>query len=665
MKKSVFPIIKIVILTIAIIIAVVLLLKGEEARPGAASDYPIKPVPFTQVRLDDVFWTPKLETNRTATVPFALAKNEETGRVDNFRKAAGLMRGAFQGKRYNDSDVFKVMEAASYTFMLHRDPALKKTLADLVAVIAKAQEPDGYLYTTRTIDPKNPAPGAGPERWSDLRVSHEFYNAGHMYEAAAAHFLATGERGFLDIAVKNADLLVRTFGPGRKRAFPGHQEIEIGLSKLYRITGNRAYLDLAKFFLDERGHYFQGLKHAADDPFAVYDGEEYMQNHKPVLEQDQAVGHAVRAMYMYAGMADVAALGGYPEYVKAIDRLWADVVGRKMYITGGVGSRGGTEGFGDAYELPNRTAYTETCAAVGNALWQQRLFLLHGEAKYADVLERVMYNGLISGVSLDGMAFFYQNPLEFNGKTKLYQGQVVRAPWFEVSCCPPNISRFLPSVPGYIYAVKADTLYVNLFIAGTAAVDIEGAQATIKQETRYPWEGRVKITVDPAKEKTFTLAVRIPGWARNEPVPTDLYRFTEAAPKEPSLKVGGAATAFDLRDGYALIRRTWKKGDVVELDLPMPVRRIAAHSSVQADAGRAAFQRGPLVYCAEGIDNGGKAIALVIPEGTKFDSEFRPDFLKGVIVLKAQTPAGPVTLVPYYSWANRGPGEMQVWFKQK
>jgi uncharacterized protein len=663
MKKSIFPIIKIVILTIAIIIAVVLLLKGEEARTGAS--YPITPVPFTQVRVEDVFWAPKMETNRTATVPFALAKNEETGRVDNFRKAAGLMKGPFQGKRYNDSDVFKVMEAASYTLMLHPDPALKKTLADLVAVIAKAQEPDGYLYTTRTIDPKNPAPGAGPERWSNLRVSHEFYNVGHMYEAAVAHFLATGDRGFLGIAVKNADLLVRTFGPGKKRAFPGHQEIEIGLSKLYRVTGNRAYLDLAKFFLDERGHYFQGPKHAADDPFAVYDGEEYMQNHKPVLEQDQAVGHAVRAMYMYAGLADVAALGGYPEYVKAIDRLWGDVVGRKMYITGGVGSRGGTEGFGDAYELPNRTAYTETCAAVGNALWQQRLFLLHGEAKYADVLERVMYNGLISGVSLDGMAFFYQNPLEFNGTTKLYQGQVVRAPWFEVSCCPPNISRFLPSVPGYIYAVKGDTLYVNLFIAGTATVDIAGAQAAVKQETRYPWEGRVKITVDPGKEKAFTLAVRIPGWARNEPVPTDLYRFADTAAEKPSLKVAGKVQALDLKNGYALVRRIWKKGDFVELDLPMPVRRIAAHASVRDDAGRAAFQRGPLVYCAEGIDNGGKAIALAIPEGTRFEPEFRADLLKGVVVLKARTPAGSVTLVPYYSWANRGPGEMQVWFKQK
>ena len=668
MKKSIFPIVKIVILTIAVIIAAFLLLKGEEASPGqaaTASDYPIKPVSFTQVHVDDVFWAPKMETNRTVTVPFALDKNEETGRVDNFRKAGGLMKGPFQGKRYNDSDVFKVMEAASYTLMLHSDAGLKKRLDNLIFIIGKAQEADGYIYTNRTIDPKNPAPGAGKERWSNLRVSHEFYNVGHMDEAAVAHYLATGERSFLDIAVKNADLLVRTFGPGKKRAFPGHQEIEIGLSKLYRATGNRAYLDLAKFFLDERGHYFQGERHAADDPFAVYDGDEYMQNHKPVLEQDQAVGHAVRAMYMYAGMADVAALGGYPEYVKAIDRLWDDVVGRKMYVTGGVGSRSGTEGFGDPYELPNRTAYTETCASVGNALWQQRLFLLHGESKYADVLERVMYNGLISGVSLDGMAFFYQNPLEFNGKTKLYQGQVVRAPWFEVSCCPPNICRFLPSVPGYVYAVKEDTLFVNLFIGGRADVEIDGVTASLKQETRYPWDGAVKIAVDPERQKIFTLAVRIPGWARNEPVPSDLYRFADASAAAPSLKVNGRAADIDLKKGYALIRRAWSKGDTIELDLPMPVRRVIAHPSVQADAGRAALQRGPLVYCAEGIDNGGTAISLVIPEKAAFAPEFHADLLKGVVVLKGKADGRDVTLIPYYAWANRGPGEMQVWFKQK
>lgn len=635
-----------------------------------AADYPIRPVPFTDVRLSDSFWAPRLETNRAVTIPFALDKNEETGRLDNFRKAAGLMKGAFQGKRYNDSDVFKAMEAAAYSLMLKPDPALQARLAGWIGIIAKAQEPDGYLYTTRTVDPAHPAPGAGQERWSNLRVSHELYNVGHMYEAAAAHFQATGSRAFLDIAIRNADLLVHTFGPGRRRAFPGHQEIEIGLSKLYRATGNAAYLDLAKFFLDERGRYFQGSPHAPEDPFAVYDSDEYMQNHKPVLAQDEAVGHAVRAMYMYAGMADVAALGGYPDYIRAIDRLWENVVGRKMYITGGVGARAGSEAFGDAYELPNRTAYTETCAAVGQALWQQRLFLLHGRADYVDVLERVMYNGLLSGVSLDGTAFFYQNPLESDGRTALYQGQVGRAPWFEVSCCPPNIARFLPSVPGYIYARRDDALFVNLFMTSAAKAELAGRTVGVSQETGYPWEGTVLIVVDPEEPTEFALHVRIPGWAREQPAPSDLYRFLDASTEKPSLRVNGRETPIELRDGCAVVRRRWIKGDRIELRLPMPVRRVLSHPLVTENAGKAAVQRGPLVYCAEGIDNVGRALDLVLSDGAAFTAEARPDLLGGVMMVRARTAASSgnaaaareVVLVPYYAWANRGAGEMRVWF---
>ena len=667
-----------------VIVVLLILAAGPAAcfrRPAKelAHDYPIRPVAFTEVRVSDGFWAPKLEINRIVTVPFALRKNEETGRVDNFRKAAGLVKGPFQGKRYNDSDVYKVMEGAAYTLMLHLDPGLKKQLDDLIAIIGKAQEPDGYLYTTRTIDPDNPAPGAGQERWSNLRVSHELYNVGHMYEAAAAHFAATGERSFLDIAVKNADLLLRTFGPGKRRGFPGHQEVEIGLAKLYRATGNKAYLDLAEFFLSERGRYFGGERHDPKDPFSVYDSDEYMQNHKPVLEQTEAVGHAVRAMYMYAGTADAAALGGRPEYVRAIDLLWENVVGKKMYVTGGVGARDTSEAFGDAYELPNATAYTETCAAIGNALWQQRLFLLHGEAKYVDVLERVMYNGLISGVSLDGMSFFYQNPLEFDGKTELYQGQVGRAPWFEVACCPPNITRFLPSVPGYIYALNNDILYVNLFMTNSAAVEFGGHKVSVSQETRYPWEGAVKIAVEPEKPAEFALHIRIPGWARNEPVPTDLYRFADQVNEKAEIKVNGAAVALDINKGYARIRRTWNKGDTIELVLPMPVRRILANDAVKEDAGKTALQRGPIVFCAEGIDNGGKVLDLALPDGAVFRAEFRPDLLKGVVVLKGRAAAltkaadgkmasqkeRDVLFVPYYAWANRGAGEMAVWLPRK
>ncbi|OGD17864.1 MAG: six-hairpin glycosidase [Candidatus Aminicenantes bacterium RBG_16_63_14] len=642
--------------------------RGQSAAP-AALDYPILPVPFTQVELTDPFWAPRLETNRTVSVPYALWMNEETGRVDNFRKAARLMTGPHKGRRFNDSDVYKTMEAAAYTLRLHPDAALEKILDTLIALIAQAQEPDGYLFTTRTNDPAHPAPGSGPERWSNLRVSHELYNVGHMYEAAVAHYQATGKRTFLAVAEKNAGLLLRTFGngPGLRRGFPGHQEIEIGLAKLCRATGNRVYLDLAKFFLDERGRYFGGEKHAPDDPFAVYDSDEYMQNHKPVLEQDEAVGHAVRAMYMYSGMADVAALGGFPEYVTAIDRLWQNVTGKKQYLTGGVGARHTSEAFGDAYELPNAEAYTETCAAIGNALWNYRLFLLHGESKYMDVFERVLYNGLLSGVSLSGDRFFYQNPLESAGGYE-------RSPWFEVACCPPNMTRFLPSLPGYVYATRDETVFVNLYIAGQGKFDLDGRALTITQATLYPWEGTVKLTVSPARPGPFELALRIPGWAASEAMPTDLYRFFDNASGTPSLKVNGQTVALDIRDGYARVRRTWNNGDTVELSLPMPVRRVLAHEAVAGDRGRVALQRGPVVFAAESTDNAGRVFELYLPDEAELESAFRPDLLNGVTVVTgnaiavSKNSAGktiesvhPFLAVPYYAWANRGPGQMLVW----
>ncbi len=646
-------------------------LSGCRARTPSPSalDYPIRPVPFTQVRLTDPFWAPRLETNRTVSVPYALRMNEETGRVDNFRKAARLMTGPHKGRRFNDSDVYKAMEAAAYTLRLNPDPALERSLDDLIAIIGQAQEPDGYLYTTRTNDAAHPAPGAGPERWSNLRVSHELYNVGHTYEAAVAHFQATGKRAFLAIAEKNAGLLLRTFGagPGLRRGFPGHPEIEIGLAKLYRATGNRAYLDLAKFFLDERGHDFGGEKYAPGDPFAVYDSDEYMQNHKPVLEQDEAVGHAVRAMYMYSGMADVAALGGYPEYVTAIDRLWQNVAGKKQYLTGGVGARGGSEAFGNDFELPNAEAYTETCAAIGNALWNYRLFLLHGESKYMDVFERVLYNGLLSGVSLSGDRFFYQNPLESAGGYE-------RSPWFEVACCPPNLTRFLPSLPGYVYATKEDTIFVNLYIAGEGKIDLGGRPVNLTQVTRYPWDGAVKLTVSPARPSEFEMALRVPGWAVNEAMPTGLYEFLGNSPEKPALKINGKAAALDIRDGYARVRRAWKNGDTAELSLPMPVRRVVADEAVAADRDRVALQRGPVVFAVESADNGGRVFDFFLPDVAVLSVEFRPDLLNGVDVIagnavstlknaagKTVESGRPFVAIPYYAWANRGPGQMLVW----
>ena len=636
--------------------------------PVLKQDYPIRPVDFTRVKLEDEFWAPRLKINRTVTIPYLLKLDEETGRTDNFRIAAGLKKGKHTGKRYNDSDVFKAMEAAAYSLRSHPDPELRNKLDKLVAVIGKAQEPDGYLYTTRTIDPKNPAPGAGAERWSNLRVSHELYNVGHMYEAAVAHHITTGERIFLDIALKNADLLVRTFGPGKRRAFPGHQEVEIGLCKLYRVSGNRQYLDLARFFLDERGHYHGGETYPADSPFVIYNSEEYLQNHRPVLEQTEAVGHAVRATYMYSGMADVSALGGWPEYAAAAGRLWENVVGKKLYITGGIGSAGEYEAFGADYELPNTQAYAETCASVGNALWNQRLFELHGDAKYIDVLERILYNGLISGVSLSGERFFYQNPLESAGKYE-------RSSWFEVACCPANVARFLPTLPGYVYATGGDSLYINLFAAGSAKVELAGRSVELIQETKYPWEGAVKVLVNARPGGEFTIRLRIPGWTQNKPVPTGLYRFLDRSEQPVRLWVNRKPVHFKLENGYVSLRRKWRSNNLIELILPMPNRRVVAHDLVKEDAGKVVLQRGPIVFCAEGVDNGGRALNIALPDGAKLEHWYRPDLLGGVAIITAKAVAVDVgadgkildkrshefMAVPYFAWANRGPGEMAVW----
>jgi DUF1680 family protein len=632
----------------------------------AFNDYPIKPVDFAAVKLEDEFWAPRLEINRKVTIPYLFQMDEESGRAGNFRIAAGLEKGRHTGKRYNDSDVFKAMEAAAYSLRVHPDPVLREKLDRLVEIVGKAQEPDGYLFTTRTIDPENPAPGAGRDRWSNLRVSHELYNVGHMYEAAVAHYAATGERTFLDIALKNADLLVRTFGPGKRSAFPGHQEIEIGLSKLYRVTGNRQYLELAKFFLDERGRYHEGETYPPDSPFAIYNSEEYLQNHKPVLEQTEAVGHAVRATYMYSGMADVAALGGWPEYAAAADRLWEDVAGKKLYLTGGLGSTGETEAFGPAYELPNAHAYAETCASIGNALWNQRMFQLHGDGKYIDILERILYNGLISGVSLSGDRFFYQNPLESAGGYE-------RSGWFEVACCPANIARFLPMLPGYIYAVGKDSLYVNLFVAGTARVDVGGRPVELTQETKYPWEGKVRMLVNARPPRRFTVMLRIPGWALNRPVPTGLYRFLDENDQPVRIWVNRKPVEFEVENGYVRLNRKWQPNDLVEFILPMPNRRVIADERVREDDGKVALQRGPVVFCAEGVDNGGRVLNLVLPDDAELEYWQRPDLLGGVAVLTAKAEAVEMAAdgkimsrrvhdfmaVPYFAWANRG--EMAVW----
>jgi len=628
-------------------------------------DYAIKPVPFTQVQVTDSFWLPRIETNRKVTIPFAFKKCEETGRISNFEKAGGLIQGEFEGIRYNDSDVYKIMEGAAYSLSLRDDPELEKYMDELITKIAAAQEEDGYLYTARTIDPENPPPGAGEERWSNLGSSHELYNVGHMYEAAVAYFQATGKRNFLDIALKNADLIAETFGPDKKKGFPGHQEIEIGLVKLYRATGESKYLEMAKFFLDQRGRIEHPKKFSEDSPFSIYNQDWYLQAHKPVIEQDEAIGHAVRATYMYSGMADVAALTGDEDYINAIDRIWENVVFKKLYITGGIGASRRGEAFGENYVLPNKTAYNETCAAIGNIFWNHRLFLLHGHAKYIDVLERTLYNGFLSGISLSGDKFFYPNPLESDGKFRFNQGEATRKGWFDCACCPGNIARFLPSFPGYVYANTDDSLYVNLFVGDESVLDIGKSKVKMIQETHYPWEGNIKIILEPEKSRRLTVYIRIPGWARNEPVPSSLYYFADIYSEEPVLKVNGESVEIILENGYAKVSRTWKKGDVIELDLPMPVRKIKAHEKVDADSGKVAFQRGPLVFCFEGVDNNGHVLDRIIKSEAQFKSKFEPDLLRGVPVLIGEDRNGePLMAVPYYSWSHRGAGEMEVWIKE-
>jgi DUF1680 family protein len=628
-------------------------------------DYPVKPVPFTSVHFTDAFWAPRLEINRKVTIPFAFKKDEETKRVYNFERAAAVLRGetitdkAPPGYPFDDTDVYKVIEGAAYALNVEPDPKLESYVDNLIDKIAAAQERDGYLYTTRTIDPVKPHPWAGTKRWELEKVdSHELYDLGHLYEAAAAYYQATGKRKLLDVALKSADLLDQTFGPGKQSIWPGHQITEMGLAKLYRATGDVRYLNLAKFMLDVRGP--DGSRGA---------GRKYNQSHMKVIDQTEAVGHAVRATYMYSGMADVAALVGDPSYVNAIDKIWGDVTEKKIYITGGIGATESGEAFGSPYELPNMSAYNETCAAVGNDFWNQRLFLLHGDAKYVDVFERTLYNGLISGVSLDGQTFFYPNPLESAGQHR-------RSPWFGVACCPGNITRFLPSLPGYVYAQQKDTIYVNLFVSSTADIKLDnGQKLRIVQETRYPWHGAIKMTVNPERSSTLSMNVRIPGWARNEPIPSSLYSFVEKNDEPVVLKVNGKAIPITIEKGYAVVKRKWKRGDIVELNLPMPVRRIQANELVVADRGRVALQRGPIVYAAEWPDNeGGHVRNLVVPNDSTLTAEFKPDLLNGVVVIKgnavslAYNQQGTIekkeqtfTAIPYYAWANRGQGEMTVW----
>lgn len=654
MKKNIF---------IVFLILISHLIKAQDKNKG----YPISPVPFTSVTVTDDFWGQRLKASQEVTIPLAFRKSEESGRYDNFVKAAHPSASyRVEGFSFDDTDVYKTIEGASYSIQTYPDKKLEKYIDSVLTIVAAAQEPDGYLYTSRTMNPQHPHEWAGSKRWEkEEELSHEFYNLGHMIEGAIAHYQATGKRNFLDIAIRYADCVEREIGetPGKVVKVPGHQIAEMALAKLYLVTGQQKYLDLAKFFLDKRGYTSRK--------------DEYSQAHKPVVEQDEAVGHAVRAAYMYSGMADVAALTGDSAYIHAIDKIWDNVVSKKLYITGGIGALHDGEAFGKNYELPNLTAYNETCAAIANVYWNHRLFLLHGDAKYYDVLERTLYNGLISGVALDGGTFFYPNPLESDGHYKFSQGACHRQDWFGCACCPSNLSRFIPSLPGYIYAVKDNSLYVNLFMGNTAELEVEGKKVNIKQTTAYPWKEDVHLEINPYREQHIALKFRIPGWVQNKVVPSDLYTFADDKQTSYTVKVNGEPAQHVLKNGYFTIDRTWKKGDKVAIHFEMQPRLVKANDKVAADKGRISFERGPIVYCAEWPDNDFKIDGVLLSEKPIIEVVDRADLLNGIMQLKtkAQSVATDssgvlksknvdLTLIPYYAWSHRGDGQMSVWLPQ-
>ncbi len=625
----------------------------------AQKDYQIKPVDFTKVHFTDKFWKPRIETNRIISIPTAFGKCEETGRMDNFAIAGNLKKGEHKGDfPFDDTDVYKIIEGASYSLAVQYDAKLDKYVDSLIYLISSAQEMDGYLYTCRTNNSQRLFRWMGKERWERLN-SHELYNLGHLYEAAVAHYKSTGKRTLLHVAIKSADLICKVFGinPGQKRVPSGHPIVEMALVKLFRVTNEEKYLNLAKFFLDETGYGRDGHKLS-----------EYSQDHKPIKDQDEIVGHSVRAGYLYSGITDVAAITGNEEYKKAALRVWENLVSKKLYITGGIGSRGQGEGFGPDYELPEHTAYCETCASIANVYWNYRLFLLTGDSKFIDVLERALYNGVISGVSLSGDRYFYDNPLASNGQHE-------RAPWFGCACCPGNITRFMASVPGYMYAVNGDYVFINLYAAGEANIKADNYEIKIRQETNYPWDGLIKIKVSSVKGNGAKLKLRIPGWAMNKLVPGDLYSFIEKEKGNITVSANGKYQALNIIDGYALIEGPIKDGDEISLMLPMDVKRITANEKAEYLIDKIALQRGPVVYCLEGIDQKDKHVFnFYAPQLKNLNVKYEEELLGGIVTISGkgkmlgstEKSADPAfKAIPYYAWNNRGSGEMNVWIANK
>jgi DUF1680 family protein len=619
--------------------------------------YEIEPVNIQNVKLTDSFWLPIIKRVQEVTIAYAIQKCNEEGRFENFLIAGKQKTGEVRGQMpFDDTDVYKIIEGASNTLISAPNPKLEKVLDSLIAIVKIGQEKDGYLTTWRTINPAKPpapwVPVIEGKRWESLQISHECYNAGHLIEAAVVHYEATGKRNFLDIAIKNADLLVKTFGdkPGQVKGVPGHQIVETGLIKLYQITGKEDYLKLAKYFLDNRGN---------PNNHKLYG--EYAQDHIPVIQQNEVVGHAVRAVYMYAGMTDIAAITKDKGYTDAVNNLWSNMVNKKMYITGGIGSRHEGEAFGANYELPNLTAYNETCAAIGDVYWNHRLHNLTGKSQYFDVIERTMYNGLISGISLDGKEFFYPNALESDGVFKSNRGSCTRQAWFDCSCCPTNLIRFVPSIPGLIYSKSKDVLYVNLYASNNAAFTLGKTDLQISQQTGYPWNGKVNISVNPKKESQFTIKLRVPGWARNEVLPGDLYSYKKASTQKATINLNGETLAIQPLDGYFVINRKWKKGDKINLNFPMEVQEVETNAKVETNKNKVSLEYGPIVYAVEEVDNKTNFDKIDISSSDTFRVKKEPNLLQGVNVIENSK----FKAIPYYSWSNRGVGKMKVWLDCK
>lgn len=606
---------------------------------------------FSQIKITDSFWKPKLEKVAKSALPASIYQTEiNTGRIRNFEKAGRKQGEAHEGIYYDDSDVYKALEAIAYSLQNIPDAALEQKADEWIAKIASAQEPDGYINTFYSLTGLD-------KRWQDME-KHEDYCAGHLMEAGVAYFQATGKRLLLDVAIRMADHIDTQFRQANKPWVSGHEEIELALVKLYKVTGEDRYLQLADWFLDQRGRgYGKG---------AIWDkpewGPKYAQDDVPVKDQKEITGHAVRAMYLYTGAADVAAAKNDPGYMKAMKTVWEDVVYRNMYVTGGIGSSGSNEGFSVDFDLPNENAYSETCASVGMVFWNQRMNLLEGQSQYIDVLERSLYNAALDGLSLTGDRFFYGNPLASSG-------QHFRKEWFGTACCPSNISRLVASVGDYIYAKNESGIWVNLFIANQTEFDLSGEKVRVEMKTNFPWDGKVELEVNPTTDKRFTVNIRIPGWIEENPVPGKLYNFLQKEETNFTLLINGEKATFRQENGYAVLDRAWKKGDRITYELPLEIRQLQSRPEVLANSDRIAIQRGPLVYCVEGADNEGKVLQLALgsnPNFTTKDYRILDENVQAIEfqAIDGQTPK-TVTAIPYYTWANRGQNEMMVWIPKK